>query len=261
MFFNSNLKYYRWNKELFIKDSYTKEELEFLYENIIIYNLSKITEVPYSEFIWRDVSELTVTGKGLVENFTLNTHNSFLKDATDRTLLGKELKEIGFYLPVFTSIDEKGQIEVDSGKHRITSIKLIKEEGLWDNRPVLTVQTKEVNVKHTETIDGFLPDLLPQEVTLRIPIFLLFSINYHKLSESQIDDALKTINAHTISKDIVEMKTIDTKEFYRCLMFTGYWIAEMFHAYKTYTGDTIIGSPIINSKEYFEEWIKGDRDE
>lgn len=256
MFFNSKLKYYRWDKELFIKGSYTREELEYLYENVILYNLSKIFKVPHSEFIWRDISEITVIGKELVDNFPLNDHNSFLKDDVDKTMLANELLNSGFYLPVYTSINDEDQVEVDAGKHRITSVKLLESQGLWDGRKILTVHTDVANVKHYKYMKDTLPRNLSNDIIMRVPMCLLFSTKYIFMDDDFITTSLNSINGKRISNDIVEIAINKTPKIYKSILFTGYWVTEMFHAYRTYTGDNIEPSPIINSEQEFEKWRK-----
>jgi hypothetical protein len=257
MYFNDGFCYHRRDKQLFLKDKYTKKELEILYNDVYLYNLKQILLSGYSTYSWRDIDEYDEIYGTLVDDFTNSDHNSFLKNMADRTLIGKEIMDIGLYAPIFAS--ERAlhkRLVVDGGKHRITSAKILSSIGEWDNRKILTIETKEVNVVRLKDAQKEWQEKLKEPLIMRMPMSLFFSAEYETYDPSFVDEKLGSINGKRLENDIVEFPLDDLPYCYRCLLLTGYWITEMFYAYRTMTGKNIKPSPVINDQKAFELWLK-----
>jgi hypothetical protein len=255
MYFNDTLSYHRWEKDKFLKEEYSKEELERLYNDVVIFNLSSIYSTSYSKFIWRDLREFDAPKGNLVDDFTLNTHNLYLRNITDKTVFARHLVEVGFYLPVHTSSFPDGKITISSGKHRIASLKLLDEMNQWDGRNILTIDTPLTNTRDPKSIKNTLPDKLDKKLKVRVFMSNLFTIDYPLFEEEFISKCLESKNGVRISEDIAEISTDSPVVFYRCIHLSKYWMADMFYVYKKNTGKYISSSKIINNESEVYKWL------
>jgi len=241
------------------EEKYTKEEVEYIYDQYVNFNLRKILEenIPKVSFRWVSLDDLVIREDILVRSWKNYYKDGYLEDSSlDRTLLARDILKHGTYWPILIENNGNGLV-VHEGNHRVISAKLFQLEGGWPkNRRFLAI---EVFGDYPRLKKSNPQVVLPKPVRQRIPFVTKFP------SVSRDDkDTLKYMEEQAINfvddKGIMIELYADTyEEFFMYNQMIPHWLRNLLYEYKTKKGIIIKPSKILNDEEEWNKWSRGGR--
>lgn len=198
------------------------------------YYLENLKRLPY-KMVWMDFEDIPFVE---VRDWYI-VGDKYLKNTINNKIaLGLDILENGTYWPIFI-IHEKGKVKLREGMHRLYTIKLLKDKGLWDNRKILVMTDEIIPREYKEKIY-----FIPHYNIVNIE-FLRRYKNVYKLLFKQ---GLKTDDREG------EILRIRMKDGYLCQAMFSFLLRNAFYDYKEKYGKTFKPSPVINNYNAWVEW-------
>lgn len=246
------------NDKIVFKDSYTKAELEEIYYEHYLFNLSNLLNDEKLYLSWHHIEEIS-SGHYTAENTRFYLKDSYLREiAGENSLLAKDILINGTYWPIAVKNDGTSLI-LEKGGHRINGAKILKKRGEWDDRKFLCIEgisTREDRLKDY-LVDNNIQ--LPRETRVRLPLLAMFplSTDGDRYNEDpvEVENYIKSIGAEKIGENMVEISIYNYKQLFRCANYLCTWLREPIHHYnRDNPDDKIKANPIINDIAEFEKW-------
>lgn len=110
-------------------NSYTKEEIEKMYQVYYVYNLKQLIKSNYIKFKFIKLKNILMKPDSVKNHWHINTNNiSLNQQKFNKLTLGRSIKKNGYYWPFVCYIDPITNEYISKyGKHRVYSLKLLQE--------------------------------------------------------------------------------------------------------------------------------------
>lgn len=213
-------------ENLYDLKSNNNELLKLFYDDYINYNLKAICEIV--EPVWVDLDQLERfedrNKLPLFDNTIFPPIEEFAED----------IKNNGFIFPLHVTYRD-GKYKIYDGGHRFYGCHFLKENKQWDDRKILCLNLKAINIKMIS--DPKVNHLLQFDLTMHLPTLLLNKYNF--------------INFLSVKKFNEYISEVTVNKYLDAVLLTRMYILELTRACGSLKFDQ---SKIINNQLLFEEW-------
>jgi hypothetical protein len=240
---------------------YSTEDLYFMYNSYINYNLRNLLNLSVFEFSWEHPSKIKNRDFDIEENWVIqdNTDMYLRQTEENKVNLGLDILENGTYWPIVVEVID-GDLYVYEGNHRAFAIKKMVETGDWpEDKKVLCMR---VNGDYQRIKARKKVIKLERPVKQLAPFVTIYGDENNKKEDRDfIEKNLfksDNIEFHSDKKILLKKEVYDYSSLLFLTQALPHWMRDIIWLNQNDTGTPIKSSRVVNDESLWNRFVGGE---